>query len=256
MQIHHIRNATMVIETADKVFLVDPMLGPKGNLPPFTLFRFKPRKNPIIPLPENTDARLQKVTHCIITHQHPDHLDDEGRHFLREKNVPIICSVKDQKSLKKEGLNVTQTLNYWETLNFSGIKITGIPAQHGYGFVTKLMGNVMGFYLEIPDTPSIYLSSDTVYTDAVHKVLTELKPDISVAACGAAQFDIFKPLLMDMNDMLTFFTNAPGKVIANHLEAVNHCPTTREQLREKLRTHNLRDKVFIPEDGETITWNA
>jgi L-ascorbate metabolism protein UlaG (beta-lactamase superfamily) len=29
MKVHHLRNATLVIETGDKVILVDPMLGKK-----------------------------------------------------------------------------------------------------------------------------------------------------------------------------------------------------------------------------------
>jgi hypothetical protein len=38
------------------------------------------------------------------------------------------------------------------------------------------------------------------------------------------------------------------------MEAVNHCPTTREQLRTALEQENLQDKVFIPEDGECIAF--
>ena len=40
--------------------------------------------------------------------------------------------------------------------------------------------------------------------------------------------------------------------MANHLEAVNHCPTTRTQLREKLAENGLLEKTFIPNDGEVI----
>ncbi|MCW9707867.1 MBL fold metallo-hydrolase [Fodinibius salsisoli] len=252
MKIHHIRNATMIIETAGKVLLVDPMLGSKGNLPPLTLFRFKPRKNPMVPLPNNMDRLLEKVTHCLITHQHPDHLDQQGIQFLKDRQIPILCSTKDEQDLTDEGLNVQTSLNYWETTDFAGLRVTGTPALHGYGFITKLMGNVIGFYLEPPEEPSIYLSSDTIYTEAVHKVLTEFQPDISVAACGSAQFDIFGPLLMTMDDILKFFNHAPGKVIANHLEAINHCPTTRAELQKKVANNDLEKKVWIPEDGETI----
>ena len=38
LSIHHIRNATLVIETENEVILVDPMLGPKGTMPSFTFF--------------------------------------------------------------------------------------------------------------------------------------------------------------------------------------------------------------------------
>jgi len=185
---------------------------------------------------------------------HPDHLDKAGEEFLREKNIQIICSVKDEVTLKKRGLKVTQTVEYWKESNFLGGKIMGIPAVHGYGFVAKPMGNVMGFYIALPNEKSIYLSSDTIYTDAVHKVLTELKPDIAVVASGTAQLDIFQPLLMRMDDILKFIKNAPGKVIANHLEAVNHCPTKRSELHNEVYKIELSGKVVIPNDGDSKSY--
>lgn len=255
MKVHHLRNATLAIETNDKVILVDPMLGKKGtSAPPFAFFRFKPKRNPIVDLPNNSTNIIEKTTHCLITHLHPDHFDRKGENFLRSKQIPVICSIKDEAILRKKGLNVVQTVDYWKTTNFLGGKIQGIPAVHGYGFIAKPMGNVMGFYIELPNEKSIYLSADTIYTSDVHKVLTQLKPEISVVACGTAQFDIFQPLLMNMKDILKFVHNAPNQVIANHLEAVNHCPTTREQLRIEVSKIGLINKIFIPKDGESRTY--
>ncbi len=252
MKIQHFRNATMVIQTQDQVVLIDPMIGPKGTMPPFTFFRFKPKRNPIVGLPDNCKPILEKVTHCLITHNHPDHLDKEAEKFLIEKNIPVTCSRLDEKAFRKKGLNVVQTLEYWKRVDFLGGKLEGIPARHGYGFVAKPAGNVMGFYIELPNEPSLYLSSDTIYTDDVKRVLREYKPNISVVAAGSAQFDIFKPLLMTIEDVLAFTKDAPGKVIANHLEAVNHCPTTRKNLRQKLTDLGLNEKTFVPEDGEIL----
>ena len=245
----------MVIESGDKVILVDPMLGKRGTAgPPFTLFRFKPKRNPIVDLPQNAMSIVAKTTHCLITHLHPDHLDSEGENFLRTKNIPIICSVKDELSLRKRGLNVSQTVEYWKESYFLGGKIQGIPAVHGYGFVAKPMGDVMGFYIELPNEKSLYLSSDTIYTEAVDKVLKQMKPDIAVVACGSAQLDVFQPLLMRMEDIIKFVKNAPNKVLANHLEAVNHCPTTRSELKNEIAKIGLLSKVFIPIDGESIEY--
>jgi L-ascorbate metabolism protein UlaG (beta-lactamase superfamily) len=252
LKIHHIRNATLVIETESEVILIDPMLGDQGIMPTFTLFRHKARKNPTVPLPENTIEKLERVTHCLITHQHPDHIDSKGVQFLVKNNIPVTCSVKDEKALRKRGLNVVQTLKYWESKSFLGGTIEGIPAKHGYGFVAKLMGNVIGYQIKLPNQKSIYLSSDTIYTSAVDKVLKDYKPDISVLACGTAQFDLFQQLIMNTDDILKFVKNANGKVIANHLESINHCPMTRHQLRDFLLSNGLESKVFIPEDGEVM----
>lgn len=235
MRLHHLRNATMVIETSDKVILVDPMLGKKETAgPTFTLFRFKPQRNPILDLPNNAMEVVNKTTHCLITHLHPDHLDKEGERFLKSKNTPVICSVKDETILKKRGLNVVQTIDYWQQSNFLGGTIEGIPAKHGYGFIAKPMGNVMGFYIKLTNEKTLYLSADRIYTDDVDKVLKQYKPEISVVAGGTAQLDVFQPLLTGLDNIVKFTKNAPGKVLANHLEAVNHCPTTRINLKEEL----------------------
>lgn len=252
LKIHHIRNATFIIETQKDVILVDPMLGDKGTLPPFVFIRMKARRNPTVPFPEASKAILEKVTHCIITHQHDDHLDKAGIAFLKERNIPVTCSYKDATALKKKGLHIVNALLYNKRVSFLGGQIEGIPARHGYGFIAKPMGNVMGFYIELPEVASIYISSDTIYTDAVHDVLQSYKPAISVVAAGSAQFDLFQPLLMRIDDIVKFVRNAPANVIANHLEAINHCPTTRKGLRERLEKEELSEKVFIPEDGTVI----
>ena len=256
MRIYHLRNATMAIESKQKVLLVDPMLGKKGSsAPPFTFFRFKPQRNPIIDLPEKAMEIVSKTTHCLLTHLHPDHLDKAGENFLKTNGIPVICSNRDKKALEKKGLNVLQTISYWENSEFLGGTIQGIPAKHGYGFIAKPMGNVMGYFLKLPNEQSIYLSSDTIYTKAVHKVLVEYQPQINVVACGSAQLDVFRPLLMTMEDVVRFVENAKGTVIANHLEALNHCPTTRAQLTSVLANKGLLHKILIPEDGQIITFN-
>lgn len=255
MKIHHLRSATFVIEANNNFILVDPMLGQKGSLPPFAFFRHKPRKNPLVEMPHNCDAILEKVTHCVITHVHPDHLDDAGIKFLKERNIPVVCSVKDENGLKKKGLNITSSLDYLKKEAYLDGTIVGIPARHGYGFIAKPMGNVMGFVIELKNQPSIYISADTIYTDVIDQVLENYKPALTVVASGAAQFDLGKPLLMYPKDILRFIKNSPNKVYANHMEAVNHCPHTRENLKKTLEENDLLDKVFIPEDGDSFELN-
>ena len=254
MKLHHLRNATLVIETETDVILVDPMLGKRKTIAPFTIFRYKPHRNPLVALPKNSRDILSRVTICLITHLHPDHIDKAGEVFLRRKSIPVVCSSKDENALSARGLNILQTLNYWEPEDFLGGKITGIPAIHGYGFIAKLMGNVMGFFIELANEKSIYVSSDTVFTEHVQKVLVEFKPDISTVACGTARLDIGQPLLMRMNDILKFTALAPGKVFANHLEALNHCPTTREQLKTALLENDLLSKTAVPADGTFVEY--
>jgi L-ascorbate metabolism protein UlaG (beta-lactamase superfamily) len=116
-----------------------------------------------------------------------------------------------------------------------------------------MMANGAGLHLQLPGEPSIYITGDTIYTDDVARALTELNPDITVFPAGSASLDVGGPILMPLEEILRFIQDAPGKVIANHLEALNHCPTTRSQLKQELEKRHLMSKTFIPLDGETIT---
>ncbi|HEY8397724.1 MAG TPA: MBL fold metallo-hydrolase [Flavihumibacter sp.] len=251
MKIHHIRNATMVVEIGNRFILVDPMLGRIGeSAPPFSFFRFKKRRNPVTNLPETATGLLDRVSHCLITHLHADHIDKAGVEFLKTRSIPVTCSVRDVKRLRAKGLTIVRTLDYWEEADFYGGTIQGIPARHGYGFAARLAGPVMGYFIRFAEGPSLYLASDTIYTDDVRRVLTEYKPTISVIPAGSAQLDMFQPLMMRVVDILDFVRDAPGLVIANHMEALNHCPNTRKELRVALSKDGLEEKVWIPVDGE------
>jgi len=262
MKIHHLRNATFVIEIGKHFILVDPMLSEKGTLPPFSFLRHKAKRNPIVPLPENAFQIINKTTYCLITHsqtfgvkalQHTDHLDGPAEVFLKKKITPVACRREDANYLKKYGITVDAELVYWEPQVFLGGEIIAVPAQHGHGWNHKLMANGAGFYLSLPGEPSIYISGDTVYTSDVDRALRELKPDIAVVAAGSASLDVGPPILMTLEEIVNFVQTAPKKVVANHLEALNHCPTTRSQLKKILEQQNLLNKTYIPEDGETLT---
>jgi len=46
---------------------------------------------------------------------------------------------------------------------------------------------------------------------------------------------------------------AKGKIIANHLEALDHCPVTRKELRAAIKIRNWEHKLYVPNDGETVS---
>lgn len=261
MKIHHLRSATFVIESNDHFILIDPMLGKKGSIPPFSVFRFKAERNPTVDLPDSAQQILDKVTHAIVTHsqafglksfQHTDHLDADGEALLRQRAIPIATPHKDQAYLEKYGLTVSHGVQDWQTMDYLGGTITAVPAQHGHGWIHKMMANGAGFFIALPNEPTLYVSGDTVLTDDVKRALNELKPDITVVASGSAQMDVGQPLLMATDEVIEFIKLSPGKVIANHMEALNHCPVDRETLRSTLKHHGLSDKVLIPQDGEII----
>lgn len=261
MKIHHLRNATLVIESKDKFILVDPMLGGKGSLPPFSFIRFKARKNPIVDLPENSSEILSKVTHILLTHthtfglkalQHTDHLDEAGEKFIKKRNLPIFIGEHDRRYLENLDFNILGSVDHWKTQEFLGGTITAIPALHGHGWNNKMMANGSGYIISLPDEPSIYISGDTVLTEDVKRALLEYKPEVTVVASGTAQVDLGPPILMTPSEVEEFIKLSPGRVICNHLEALNHCPTSRDDIKKLVDNLGVSQRVYIPNDGEVV----
>lgn len=257
MKIRIIRNATLTIEYGDYVILVDPMLAGQGAMPAFSWFRHKAMPNPTVPLPKNAEAALKQTTHALITHcqrGHADHLDRAGKRFLRDRALPTFCRQEDKAYLEKRGLS-THPLRLGERQTFPGGYITPIPARHGHGWVASLMGRGVGYFLEPEGHPSVYIAGDTVMTDDVRRVLTHSAPDIAVVAAGNASVDIGQPILMSLEEVMEFAALAPGTVIANHLEALNHCPVTRIQVSTAAKKSGLHRKILIPNDGDLLDFS-
>lgn len=251
----------MVVEIGGRRLLIDPMLGRKGTIPPLTLLRYRPKWNPLVELPPEADALLEKVDACLVTHsralnirllQHLDHLDPAGEKYLRTTGTPVGCVDRDAAYLGRYGLQVEWALEPLVEMPFFEGTLEGVPAVHGYGWINRLMANGVGFLVKFPGEPSLYVSGDTVLTEDVRRVLVEDRPDVAVVAAGRARLDIGQPLLMNEKDLLEFIDLAPGLVVANHLEALNHCPVTREGLRALLGDQGWTQKVLIPEDGECL----
>lgn len=257
MKITQLRNATLVIEANEHVILVDPMFAPKGSIPSLKYATKSRRKNPIVELPQNSQALLEKVTHCLITHcqkGHFDHLDRKAIKWLRENNIPVFCSYQDSEYLKKKGLKV-QVLNKNIANDFLNGQITLVPCVHGLGLVGKFMAHGYGFVITLPHEPSLYLSADTILTQAVQYTIQSQQPDIIVIPAGGAQFDVGGEIIMGLEEALKVGELASGKVIANHLEALDHCPVSRKQLQDEITKRHWQQRFFVPKDGESIQLN-
>ena len=254
MKITQLRNATLVVESNEHVILVDPMLAAKGSIPSLKYATKQRRKNPIVELPTNSQALLEKVTHCLITHcqkGHFDHLDRKAIKWLRNNNIPVFCSHQDSEYLKKKGLKV-QILDKHKSNDFLNGQVTLVPCVHGTGLVGKLMAHGYGFVITLPGEPVLYLSGDTILTPTVQKIIQSQQPEVIVIPAGGAQFDLGGEIIMGLEEALKVGELATGKVIANHLEALDHCPVSRDQLHDEIKKRQWQQRFLIPKDGESI----
>jgi len=254
MKITQLRNATMVIHSGENVVLVDPMLAPKGAIPPLKYVSAKRRRNPLVDLPSETDDILQNVTHCLITHcqkGHFDHLDRAAAKWLRDKKIPVYCSTQDAEFLSKKGLDV-HVLDVETKNDFLNGSIALVPCLHGEGFVGKFMAHGYGFVIRQANEPSLYITGDTILTQKVRTCIETEKPDWIVLPAGGARFDLGGDIIMGLEEALQVGALTQGQVIANHLESLDHCPVTRKDLLSEVQKRQWAHRFHVPHDGESV----
>lgn len=256
MHITQLRNATLILHLGDRHILVDPMLAPQGALPPLRLLDGKRLRNPTVNLPTGADAALAQVTHCLITHcqkGHFDHLDGYGKKWLRDTQIPVICTPHDTDHLRKRGLNVQPLAEgHDQPQPFFEGRIRTVRCTHGEGVVGRMMEHGVGYFIEMPGEPSLYLAGDTILTPSVRDFVRQHQPQVSVVPAGGARFDIGGDIIMGIDDVVAFTQLSTGTVVANHLEAISHCPVTRSSLVAAAQRAGVGQRLEVPADGQTL----
>lgn len=249
MKIQLIRNATLCIDYNRHRILLDPFFSPKGALPAFAGIA----PNPTVELPLSKEEIVAGTELILLTHLHPDHFDEPAQEALA-KFLPVICSPVDQPNIEGKGFTNVSALK--DPIEWEGITIEATFAQHGTGDWLTRMGHVTGFLLSAPNRPSLYIAADTVMTSEVRNFLQVRKPNIIITNSGGAHFPDAPPIIMDIEQTLEVCELAPkSKIIAIHLEALDHCPVTRTALRQAAEDAGISAKrLLIPADGECLTF--
>lgn len=252
MNIRLLRHATIVVAWSDISILVDPMLAEKESLDPIGNAA-NTHRIPMLPLPLD-DAELQRlvaqVDGVVVTHTHRDHWDSRASELL-PRETPMVCQPPDSDTLTDEGFN--NLIAIQERERWHGFEVTRTGGEHGTGEIGARMGAVSGFVVRASGEPTLYIAGDTIWCPEVERALREHGPDVVVLNAGAAQFLSGGPITMTAGDVLKVAEAAPhAKIVAVHMDAINHCLLTRAMLRRTVAEAGLTDRILIPADGETI----
>lgn len=245
-----VRNATLIIEYGGKKILVDPMLSPKGAIESWAGIQ----TNPTVDLPLPINEIVDDVDLVLVTHTHADHFDEEASKTL-SKSIRLINQPADTVFFEKEGFSNATALD--STMLWNDINITRIEAQHGSGEVLKMMGKTSGFILKGENLPIVYIVGDAILTDEIKETIKKFKPHYIVVNSGGALIQGYEdtPILMEESQTTALIgESGNAKVIAVHMDALDHCRTTRVSLSKKATELSIgTDKLIIPQDGEVIT---
>jgi L-ascorbate metabolism protein UlaG (beta-lactamase superfamily) len=249
MRLRLIRNATLLVKVAERSVVVDPMLDPAGARPPVENTA-NPVRNPLVELPEPAEIVLTGLDAALVTHLHRDHFDDTAIRLL-PKDLPLFCQPPDADRLRAHGFADVRPVA--DEVEWDGVRIDRTDGQHGTGRIAEAMAPVSGFVLAAPGEPVLYVAGDTIWCDEVAAALDRHRPDVVVVNAGAARFLEGDPIVMTADGVVTVARHAPdARVVAVHLEAINHCPQTRADLHQRLHEERLTDRVTVPEDGAEV----
>lgn len=254
MKIHHLRHAAMILTYAGRRILVDPMLSDEGASNPIpTRDPGKGRRNPITALPVHREELLSLINTLdavLVTHTHGDHWDDAGKALI-PKYLPILCQAEDQDGLKQLGFKTVIPIT--QEARWSKIQIHRYPAYHGGFLIRRKMGVVSGFTLQAKGEPTLYIAGDTIWCQPVKTAIRQVQPEVIIIYSGAAQLPYGRSITMNEHDVTKVCQAAPhASIVAVHMEAINHCLLTRDELRNHLANKSLAHRVIIPQNGETV----
>jgi len=244
-----LRHATCVIHYGGRTLLVDPMLGDQGVMPPIARTP-NPRPNPLVSLPIPATAVLDGIDAVLVTHTHSDHWDAEATARI-PKDTRILIQPPDAAKFAGWGFSAVQPVA--DTATWNDIRISRTGGQHGRGAVGERLAPVSGFVLSHPGQPTLYIAGDTVWCPDVAAAIAANTPDVIIVNSGAAQFLEGGVITMDVDDVVEVCRAVPGaRVIAVHMEAINHCVLTRSALRAGLEKAGVKTPVLVPADGEEL----
>ena len=182
MRLTLVRHATLIVETAGRRVMVDPMLDPAGARGPV---RGTPdeRPNPLVDLPVPAAEASAGIEAVLLTHTHVDHLDAAGVTAMPQ-GVPWFCQPEDLADLQPIGVQV-RPVPAGQPAAWEGLTISRTGGRHGRTEeVVRGLGPVSGFVVVAAGEPTLYVAGDTVWCEEVAAAIDAHDPDVVVVNAG------------------------------------------------------------------------
>jgi L-ascorbate metabolism protein UlaG (beta-lactamase superfamily) len=243
MEIRYAGGPTALIELGGLRLLTDPTFDAPGDYPIGNRALTK-TAGPGFGLDEAGAVDVVLLSHD----QHPDNLDRAGREFLA--SVPLVLSTASAAG--RVGGPV-RALPNWSEVEVGGVRVTGVPAQHGPDGTEHLTGEVTGFVLSGDGLPTVYVSGDNASLDVVREVAGRF-PEIDVALlfAGAARTPIVAGFLTLTSEDAATAADILGArhVVPLHFEQWGHFTQGRQSLEKAFAGFGDRVRLLAP--GERV----
>lgn len=242
MQIVYIGGPTAVLELDGARVLLDPTFDPPGD------YQIGNRVLTKTAGPALQPGDVGPLDAVLLSHdQHPDNLDDRGRAFLA--SAPLVLSTRSAAE-RVEGVTALPT---WTDADVAGLRVTGVPAQHGPDGTEHLVGEVTGFVLH--GRQRVYVSGDNASLDVVREVARRSGPiDVAVLFAGGARTPLVDGFLTLSSDAAVEAARIldARHVVVLHVEHWAHFTQGPDSVREAFAAAGLADRLVLPPLGEPV----
>lgn len=175
-------HSTILLETAGKTILIDPML---GNVPSPVAWAGSGRFNPELPI----DAEaLPFIDVVLITHDHYDHLDYGSILKLKDKVGAFYTPLGVDAHLRAWGVDPEKiiVMDWWDIETLEGLTFVSTPARHfsGRGMFDRDCTLWCSWVIKT-DHVNIFFSGDGGYGEHFREIGNKFGPfDFAMMECG------------------------------------------------------------------------
>jgi L-ascorbate metabolism protein UlaG (beta-lactamase superfamily) len=127
-------------------------------------------------------ADLPPLDFVLLSHFHGDHFDQVAEREL-DRGIQVVTTPQACGDLADRGFHNTVGIDTWDTVTLTKgdrvLQVSACPGRHGPGVTDFALPDVMGSVLTAPDSPSVYISGDTLFYDGLEEI-PRRHPDLDV----------------------------------------------------------------------------
>ena len=245
-------HVTFLIRIGGCTLLTDPVwsehAGPFGRLGP------KRARPPALPF-----EALPNLDTVLVSHGHYDHMDLPT--LKRLSGTPVVAGLGNRRYLERRGVRPVHELDWWQSVDLGGARITFVPAQH-WSSRTLLDRNTTlwgGFVIEAGGL-TVYFCGDAGYSPHFREIAARFpRIDAALLPIGAYEPRWFMtPQHMNPDEAVRAHRDLGARIsVAMHFGTFRLTPEGIAEpvaaLAQARAAHGVDDQAFrVPRFGETL----
>jgi L-ascorbate metabolism protein UlaG (beta-lactamase superfamily) len=246
-----IGHSSFFLQTVGRPILIDPNFAK-------WLFVLKRLRRPGLHVRDLPPIDLVLVTHAHFDHLHRPSLRAVARHTERLRGVaPSIVLPHNVSDLVADlGFREIIELGWWESCDFSGVKITHVPSRHWGARIVTDEHRCYGGYVLQSESGSVYHAGDTAYFDGFREIGRQLHPELALLPIGAYHPPAFRTNHTSPEDALRAFIDLGSRwMVPMHYGSfrLSHEPVDEplRRLAQEAKRMGVEDRVRVLAEGVT-----